>query len=415
MLRKFQDIRPGTRSEARQDWLALCGLQATFWAVCTMQSSFIVSYLTRNGYSNTLTANIVFLMSIMNLAAQPMWGFVADAKWDIKSVILCCLGISIPVLLLMPVAIVSVFFTVTVNLMYGFFNQPLMGLTDAITNVTATRNSFVVYGVTRGIGSFSAAIASLFIGKLLDITGLETLFLINAGLCAIAFCLMLTFRGVTYGKDSGSSAWPVRERITISAAASVLMKNKRYIYLVVSTIMLNAGNRLANLYVPIRINGLGGASSDLGMALFLNCILMAPCMVLHSWMIHRGMSNHIPYFISGLFAAVRVYCMGITGTLSSFVAIQILQSFAYGLMQPSTIQAISEVSPIQLRSTAISLAIAVQIVLSSLVGNNLGSRLVEMLGIKPAFGLYALFTLIGLAFYLPVMHKESRQQIETGI
>ena len=138
------------RRQARKDWLALCGIQAAFWSVVTMQTSFLVSFLTRNGYSDTLTATIVFLTSMVNLAAQPMWGYVADAKWDLKRVILCCLGMSIPALVLMPAAVISVAFTIVLNLMYGFFNQPLQGLTDAITNITATHNSFVTYGFTRG-------------------------------------------------------------------------------------------------------------------------------------------------------------------------------------------------------------------------------------------------------------------------
>ncbi|MEF9974166.1 MAG: hypothetical protein RR893_09590, partial [Clostridia bacterium] len=85
---KIREPITGTKAQARRDWLALCGIQATFWSVCTMQSSFLVSFLTRNGYSDTLTANIVFFMSIVNLAAQPMWGFIADAKWSLKRVIL---------------------------------------------------------------------------------------------------------------------------------------------------------------------------------------------------------------------------------------------------------------------------------------------------------------------------------------
>ncbi|MEG1514957.1 MAG: MFS transporter [Clostridia bacterium] len=405
---KIREPITGTKAQARRDWLALCGIQATFWSVCTMQSSFLVSFLTRNGYSDTLTANIVFFMSIVNLAAQPMWGFIADAKWSLKRVILCCLGVSIPILILIPSAAASVVFTVVLNLMYGFFNQPLQGLTDAITSITATQNRYVVYGVTRGCGSLCAALSSLFIGKLLDVTGLDALFYINAGLCGIAFVLMLTFRGVSYGRDCAQSARLARENITIPYAASVLIKNRKYVYLVLSTILLNTGNRLAHLYVPIMINKFGGTSAHLGTALFLNCILMAPCMVAHSWMIRRGITNHIPYIISGLFAAARIFTMGVTSTLSSFVTIQILQSFAYGLMQPATIQAISEVSPLKLRSTAISLAVAVQIVLSTFIGNNLGSRLVGLWGERTTFFCYAMLTVVGLIIYLPVLRHDDR-------
>ena len=395
------------RRQARKDWLALCGIQAAFWSVVTMQTSFLVSFLTRNGYSDTLTATIVFLTSMVNLAAQPMWGYVADAKWDLKRVILCCLGMSIPALVLMPAAVISVAFTIVLNLMYGFFNQPLQGLTDAITNITATHNSFVTYGFTRGCGSLAAALSSLFVGRLLDITGIETLFYLNAGLCALAFVLMLLYRGVSYGMPGTPRARLARERITIRQAARTLIRNPFYVCLVLSSILLNTGNRISNLYVPIMINQFGGGSSHLGTALFLNCILMAPCMITHSWLIRRGVPNHFPYMAAGLFGVARVLSMGLAQDLNALIAIQILQSFAYGLMQPSTVQAIAEVSPLKLRSTAISLAIAVQTVLSTLIGNNLGSVLAGILGEQHTFFVFAGLTGAGVICYLPLLRRRA--------
>lgn len=400
------------RRRAIRDQVALCGMQATYWSVITMQSSFLISFLKQNGYSTSLTALIVFINAIANLIAQPVWGYLADAKLGIKRVILCCLGLSIPALALMPFAVPSVFFTFTLNIMYAAFNQPLQGLTDAITNISAARNKYVTYGYTRGIGSLAAALSSLFVGGLLNITGVAALFYINAGLLLIAFLMMLMFSGTSYGIPGGKSESGRKDRsISIRYAASVLIRNRAYVFLVVSNTLIYTSNRLALFYVPILIDEFGGTSRDLGISLFLNCILMAPCMVLHGWLMKRRVPNHVLYIVAGLFMCLRAFGVGFSNSLHMVVGVQILQSFGYGLLQPAMVEAVSEVSPLKLRATAISLATAIQVVLSTLIGSNLGSVCVSGLGRSETFIIYTMLSFVGVLLYIPVMRRRDGEEM----
>ena len=403
-LNRKRNNLTATAKAAKRDWICLCGIQAAYWSVCTMQTSFLVSYLTNNGYSSTFTANIVFMMSVVNLIAQPMWGYLADTKIGLKNVIICCMGVSVFAIALIPAAIACVPFLVILTAMYGFFTNPMQGLTDAITNITATRNKYVVYGFTRGCGSLAAAVSSLFFGKLVSITGLESLFLINATLCLVAMLLMIFFRSVAYKEEQESlkTIEVGEEKITICDSAKILLKNRKFMFLLISITLLNVPSRLASLYTPIQISKMGGGSTQLGLAMFLNCILMAPCMVLHSYLIRKRIRNNVPLLASALFTAIRIYSMGVAHSLDTFLAVQILQSFSYGLMQPATVQAVSEVTPLALRSTAITLATAVQVVFSTLIGNNLSSIIEEKMGFQfVCFGSAAI-VFIGIAFYLPV-------------
>lgn len=396
------------RKRAIRDQIALCGMQATYWSVVTMQSSFLISFLKQNGYSTDLTALIVFLNAIANLIAQPLWGYLSDARLGIKRVILCCLGLSIPALALMPAAVSSVAFTVTLNLLYSAFSQPLQGLTDAVTNLSALRNKYVTYGITRGIGSLTAAVTSLFIGSLLNITGIESLFYINAGMLLLAFLMMLLFSGASYGMANGAGApRPKEGSISIRYAANTLIRYWPYVLLVLSNTLINVSNRLAHLFVPILIDEMNGTNGDLGMALFLNCILMAPCMVVHGLMMKRGIKNHWPYIAAGVFMCLRVIAMALCHSLRAVVAVQILQSFGYGLLQPAMVRAVSDVSPLKLRATAISLATAFQIVFSTLLGNNLGSACADLFGRNVTFVGGALLSFLGILLYLPVMKAEA--------
>lgn len=395
------------KQKAIRDQIALCGMQATYWSVVTMQSSFLISFLKQSQYSTDLTAFIVFLNAIANLIAQPLWGYLSDAKLGIKRVILCCLGLSIPALVLMPIAVSSVTFTVILNLLYSAFSQPLQGLTDAVTNLSALRNKYVTYGITRGIGSLTAAVTSLFIGSLLNITGIESLFYINAGMLLLAFLMMLLFSGASYGMGNQVAQQRKEQGISVRYAANTLIRYWPYVLLVLSNTLINVSNRLAHLFVPILIDEMDGTNGDLGMALFLNCILMAPCMVIHGWMMKKKIKNHWTYIAAGAFMCLRVVAMAFCHSLKSVVAVQILQSFGYGLLQPSMVRAVSDVSPLKLRATAISLATAFQIVFSTLLGNNLGSACADLVGRNVTFVGGAFLSFLGIILYLPVMKAET--------
>lgn len=394
----------GTAKEAKLDCLALCGIQAAYWSICTMQTSFLVSYLTNNGYSSTFAAVIVFMTAIVNLIAQPMWGYLADSKVGIKRVIVCCMCVSIPAIAFIPLAISNTFLIVFLTVLYGFFMNPMQGLTDALTNLAAVRNRYVVFGFTRGCGSLAAAFSSLLFGKFVSIAGIETVFYINAALCLLILILMLLFKGISYGKSKLDQE-ESNQHITIKQASSVLLKNPHFILLMICITLLNIPSRMSYVYTPLMIYRFGGGSVELGMAIFLNCILVAPCMVFHSFLIRKKINNCIPLFLSGLFAALRIYCMGTVQSLTAFVAIQILQSFADGLMQPATVQAVSEISPLNFRSTAISIVTAVQVLFSTLIGNQLASAVNDTMG--PFFACFcsAILALSGLLFYLPAFLK----------
>ena len=92
---------------------------------------------------------------------------------------------------------------------------------------------------------------------------------------------------------------------------------------------------------------------------------------------------------------------------------QILQSFGYGLLQPAMVRAVSEVSPLRLRATALSLATAFQIVFSTLLGNNLGSICAGLIGRNATFAAGALLSVLGIVLYIPVIRQGDRSTTET--
>ncbi len=394
------------RYAARRDWLILCGIQSFYWITMTLHSSFLVFYLNKCNYRTTTIAFITLAMTCVNLLAQPVWGYIADALIGIRNAIMICLLGSIPTLLLLPSMVQYVWLTVTLNLVYAIFNYPLQGLTDSITNIAAERNRFVVYGFTRGCGSLNSALASLLIGYVLNYTETSFLFVIEAGLLALAFFLISGYRNVEYGMGHVPEA--NRKKSGIWPAVIKLVRNPVYLTILLSITLMNTGNRTTLFFIPILIDEYGGSNIHLGYSLFLNCLLMAPCMVLQSRMIRKGVKNHIPILLGGFFGVARVFLMYFARTLPVLVGLQILQSFAYGFLQPSTVTAAGDASSIEIRATAISLAIAVTTVFSTFIGQIGGSMLADHIGIYQTFIVSAALTFLGILCYLPIVIWDKR-------
>ncbi len=397
------------RHRAKRDWLLLCGVQSFYWVTMTLHSSFLVFYLNKCNYPTTLIASLTLSMTVVNLFAQPIWGYIADAMIGIKRALMICFLGSIPVLLLLPVFVKYIWMTVLLNIIYAVFNYPLQGLTDSITSIAAERNQFVSYGFTRGCGSFSSAVVSLIVGYILDSTRTEILFTIEAVLLFLALLFTWWYKDTIYGKETAPAREAGRNRVL--PAIKKLLKNPVYLLLILSITLMNTGNRTTLFFVPILIEEFGGNNAHLGWCLFLNCLLMAPCMVLHSHMIKRGVKNHVPLLIGAGFGIVRVLLMQLARSLQVLIPLQILQSFAYGFLQPSTVQAAGDSAEFEIRSTAISLAIAATTVFSTFIGQIGGSYLSGIIGIYPTFAVSAAGTFLGIVCYLPVIWKERRENL----
>lgn len=390
------------RKKARKDWILLCGIEACYWLTMTLHSSFLVFYLKQNQYDTTLIAAITLGMTITNLFAQPVWGYIADAFCGIKKVLLICLAGSIPGLLLLPVVVKIVWITVLLNIVYAVFNYPIQGLTDSITNIAATRNKFVEFGFTRGCGSIASSIGSLGIGFILNSTDTAALFKIEAALLFAGALLLLSFKNIKYGIEDKNQNF-------VAAAANVkesvlhLIKDPVYIVTLLSITLMNTGNRASCFFTPILIEEYGGNNIDLGISLFLNCLLMMPCMIIHTKLLKKGVRNHWPLMFGAIMNVFRVGALYFAHTLPVLVGLQIIQSFAYGFLQPSTIAAASEASPIEIRSTAISMAVAVTTVFSTFIGQIGASYVSDFIGIHNTFLLSAFLVIIGIVIYFPII------------
>ena len=400
---------------AKLDSVLLATTHAGFWAGSTVFGTFLVTYLYANGYDASDVGLIMALMSICNVVAQPLWGYLADAKLKVRTATLLCLAAAIPLVAMMPL-----FIRTTASLIIGCcviacFENPLKGLLDSMTNQAEMRNKYIIYGVARGCGSFFSAVASLLAGNLLVKLGIEWAFVIHGILLAIAIVTLLAFSGTTC-LDEGVQPPEVKEKekTSLGSAIRILLKNHTYVYVFLSTILLNIGLKAALTFAPVMIADLGGTSAHTGYAMAVNTVGMLPCMIVYSWMFRkRGISNNALYLLACAFTIIRIASMAMVNTLEALVVVQIINSLSYGFLQPAMICAVSDCTPMQYRSTAITLVTSGQLAISGLLGDYVAGEMVELIGMQSMFWICVVLAILGTIAYIPVISKKNLKGAET--
>lgn len=399
--------------KAKLDSFLLSTTHAGFWAGTTVFGTFLVTYLYANGYDAADVGLIMALMSVFNVVAQPLWGYVADAKLKIRTTILLCLAAAIPLVAMLPLMIRT-----TASLMIGCcliscFENPIKGLMDSLTNQAESRNRYIIYGLARGCGSFFSAIASLVAGELLNQWGIEWAFTIHGILLLIALIALLAFRGIPYGikEEETPSAHKEKRRISIGDAAVTLMGNHTYLAIFASTILLNIGLKAALTFAPVMIVDLGGTNAHTGYSMAVNTVGMLPCMLIYSWMFRKkGMSNNWLYILACIFTIARIASMAIVDSIGAIIAVQIINSLSYGFLQPSMIRAVSDTTPVEYRATAITMVTSGQLAVSSLLGDYVAGKLVEKFGMQPMFWICTILAVLGTIAYIPVIRYTKRER-----
>lgn len=383
---------------------------AGFWAGSTVFGTFLITYLYANGYDASDVGLIMALMSICNVVAQPLWGYIADAKLKVRTVTLLCMAAAVPLVSMMPL-----FARTSISLIIGCcviacFENPLKGLLDSLTNQAEDRNQYIIYGVARGCGSFFSAVASLIAGELLVNIGIEWAFTIHGILLVIAILALVGYSGVECREDIAEA--PVRKskkrNISFPAALRALLSNHTYVFVFASTILVNIGLKAALTFTPVMIVDMGGTSAHTGYAMAINTVGMLPCMILYSWMFRKkGVSNHTLYLMACMFTIVRIASMAMAGDLNTIIVVQIINSLSYGFLQPAMICAVSNCTPLEYRSTAITLVTSGQLAISGLLGDYAAGELVELIGMQSMFWICVALAVLGMLAYLPVIPRKN--------
>ena len=400
-----------TRKRAILDGVLISGIHMNYWAGSTIQMTFLVSFMTMSGYTASQIGLAVAVFSVVNFTFQPVWGYLSDRMKNIRRIIILCLLCSAPLLLLLPGAVESrLSYLMIVYTLLACFQGPVAGLLDSLTYSGAETNRYIVYGIARGSGSLFSAVAMLVSGELLYRIGVRYAFAAEAALFILAAVCAALYSGTGFENAASQR----NERPALGATIRESLQNRACLFLFLSVALLNIGIKAGYTFVPMMVLKMGGTTASNGYVMAINTVGMMPCMLLYNYLHdRRRVSNKILYLLACLFTIARILSLAMVRTMTAMYAIQLISSLQYGFLQPAMLTAVAELVPKRIRTTAITLAAALQLGASSLLGDYAAGILVERVGMRTTFLLLTGIAVLGLCSFLHSAHiteKNSREQ-----
>lgn len=312
-------------------------LAAVFFIIQVSILGYAVYYLNQNGYTASEIAILMAVVGIVAAITQPFLGYFADKnkKIDFKNV-LTIAGVIVIVLFSCLLyfdknKIVSgiLFGTIYVctNSMSPFVNASCFYYKD--------RGIDVNYGVARGFGSFSFAVASYIVGSFTKIYGSKAV-PANGIISSIVFLIVIIL--IPRVKDS-QEAIIIKEDTTQflkkEKDGNFIMKYPAFSLIMIATILAICFQNADCGYLIQIIEELGGDSYNLGVANAIAAVVEIPIMFLMTKLMKRVKLTKL-ILLATFFYVIRGFIYTIPNMVAIYIA-QVLQMFTYAIVIPATV------------------------------------------------------------------------------
>jgi len=322
---------------AKQVEIPYAAVQGTYWASnCTLRGLMAV-FLTYHGLSDAqigYTSSLIYFCTIALSLLLSAWADkhpLTPLRRTITSLYLLALAatalmylLPLPVLLMMAVYALDSCFH---NCADSILNALMMQFVDK--GIPAR------YGWPRGVGSITYALMAWVLGVLMEKHTPDIILPVFLGLCTLSlFALFLL-------PDPGPRQ--LKNRAPQVSYLAMLKRNPTLVLLLCACVVSGMGQCAGSTYLIRVVEGLGGTSAQLGLAMFIQAGVELPMMFASSWLLKRFSARGLltlSFFASGLkllmlrfvpnlpllygVMAFSLFCFGIYG----FAAVLFVNSIA---------------------------------------------------------------------------------------
>lgn len=345
-------------------------LQGSYWvAVCAI-NGFATVFLLHIGLKSSQIGVVLALGNILGVILQP---FVAAAADRAKRVTLqqMTAGMAIAIILLlilmqcmskMVPGIVLSFLIVNMLL------QVVQPLINSISLYYVNHGIYVNFGIGRGVGSASYAVAASFLGILIGrYYGLA----IMAVGCLSFAVMFVTLISMPVVKDPNESKKEEQKNTANRQRGGGILefacRYRNYMLVLLGMILIYVESTYVNNYLINIVVSLGGDIKRMGTLLTVSAMSELPTMLLFSRLVGKWDSRKLIRFAAVMFS-VKALGYLVCGSISFLYVVQMLQMLSFALCLPSAVYYVNETMAVEDRVKGQSLLIA-----SSTMGGVFGS------------------------------------------
>ena len=376
--------------------------QMAYWATAAGIVSFATAYLLEKGFAPSAVGILLAAGNLLSCVFQPLLAQWADRTGgnSIKALTLgltaasggCFLAIQ---LMPLPGAVFGLLY-----LMGVFAYDAMNPLMNAISVSYLAEGYRLNYGLSRGLGSLSYAVAALLIGKIMARFGGDWMVWISLGLLAgnlLAAARYPSLTGAAGGKECGSTA----------CAIPVFFRRYRWFCVsLLGVMLLGMYHAMTENYLIEIVSPLGGDSGSVGAALFIATAVEAAVLVYFD-KVRSRISDGWLLKLSGIFFLLKAVLLLLAKSVTAVCFIQLLQATSYTFLSPTQMYyAGAKVSPADMVKGQAFITAAYT--LGCAAGNFAGGQLLSAFGVRAMLTAGIAMAASGTAIFFLTVDKEDK-------
>lgn len=363
-----------------------------------MYFAFAVTTLVDHGWSYSATAATMTAISVITMLTQPLFGFISDKAQSEKKLTIALMILAAIFILLMPFSFDSG------SMVLIFLN--MAGLSVAVAQVGGLIDAWIVglkqeypsvnYGIIRGTGSLSFAIASQVAGMLTVAFGHNVRLWVGFGFLLLTIFAAISFRAARRTGQEVTEESQV-QKLTGPEAIRLVFSSKRYTLLLVVSFFLMLSNTTMSMIVQLMIRDFSGTAAHIGTASAVMAGSEVPLMFLMATLLKRfGFKKLI--LVCGTFYVIRMLITSSVSSVDGIIYVQLLQGLTYAILMPLSMSYLSQILDERIRSTAVTTYAAVTVGLTGILGNLITTTLLAAgFSAQAALIVFSASALIGLS------------------
>ena len=392
--------------------LQFAAIQGSFWISFLPLGGFAVVLLQSKNFTDSEIGIILAMQSIASIIAQPLISTFAGKhpRIPLKNIVTA--------MLLFGAAISSVFFflphlflpAVIIFMVIGMTEYSAPAFINAIAMQLTNAGVKINYGVSRGIGSLSFALAGVLLGKLVDISGTDMIIPFSVILVLITSVLVWRMY-----------APPLKEVTAVDVASpaqipqtniwTFLRKNKIYTGFCIASAFIFACHACVNNFLPNITDALGGSITDQGIIRGISAAFELPIMFIYS-ILARRISSHKLLTISAFSFFLKSLATMFVPSISLLFLVQAFQMPAFGLYTPAAVHFSdhSVTDADRVRAQAISMVAGFGI--GNVFGNLGGGFILDKWGLQSMLFAATILGFIGFIIMFAALYEKPVKVIE---
>lgn len=274
--------------------------------------------------------------------------------------------------------------------------QVVQPLINSISLYYVNHGIYVDFGIGRGVGSASYAVAASFLGILIGrYYGLA----IMAVGCLSFAVMFVTLISMPVVKDPNESKKEEQKNTANRQRGGGILefacRYRNYMLVLLGMILIYVESTYVNNYLINIVVSLGGDIKRMGTLLTVSAMSELPTMLLFSRLVGKWDSRKLIRFAAVMFS-VKALGYLVCGSISFLYVVQMLQMLSFALCLPSAVYYVNETMAVEDRVKGQSLLIASS-TMGGVFGSLSGGVLVDFAGIKAMLATGLGLSMIGTA------------------